>query len=48
MPISEGGPSIDHILVADPGEACLCLAVNTGPLCFTWRYLKILNPFLKG
>ena len=41
------GPSVEHILVADPGEACLCLVVNTGSLRFTGRTPKNLNPFLK-
>ena len=42
------GPSVDHILAADPGEACLCLAVNSDSLRFTGRTPKILNPFLKS
>ena len=46
--VAMADPSVDHSPLADPGEACLCLAVTTGPLRFTGRYLKILNPFLKG
>ena len=46
--VATADPSVDHRPVADPGEACLCLAVNTGSLRFTGRTLKILNPFLKG
>jgi putative transcriptional regulator len=45
--VAMADPSVDHSPLADPGEACLCLAVNTGPLRFTGRYLKILNPLLK-
>ncbi|HYD98947.1 MAG TPA: ChrR family anti-sigma-E factor, partial [Alphaproteobacteria bacterium] len=38
---------IDHQPVAEPGEACICLAVTDAPLRLTGRFMRFLNPFVK-
>lgn len=45
--VATADPSVDHKPVADSGEDCLCLAVTTGPLKLTGRYMRILNPLIN-
>ena len=39
-------PELDHRPVADPGEACVCLAVTSAPLRLTGTLGRLIDPFL--
>lgn len=38
---------LEHTPVAEPGEACICLAVTDAPLRFNGLIPRLLQPFLK-
>lgn len=45
--VSTAGPELTHRPVADPGEACLCLAVQDGPVRLTGTLGRLINPFIR-
>ncbi|MEQ8604884.1 MAG: ChrR family anti-sigma-E factor [Marivibrio sp.] len=45
--VESADSSVDHRPVADPGEACICLAVLDGPMRLTSVIGRALNHFIK-
>lgn len=45
--VATADSTVNHRPIADPGAACLCLAVTDAPLRLTGPISRMLNPFLR-
>jgi putative transcriptional regulator len=46
--VSIADESVEHSPVGDAGGECLCLIVADGPIQFTGRFARLLNPFVSN